>query len=169
MAAVNAMFQALFQVGLVAGPAVAGLLLAGAGVRFIYWMDVATFGAALLAAFLISPQPPAGAAADHRPGLRSILEGLGFVRGRQAIQGAYLIDINAMVFGMPRALFPALASTLFGGGASTLGFLYAAPGAGALIGALTTGWVSRMRTRPISLSPSCVSVSSRCSVLTSIR
>jgi len=140
----NAMFQALFQFGLVAGPAVAGLLLAGAGVRFVYWMDVASFGAALLAAFLISPQPPAGAV-GHRPGLRSVVEGLRFVRGRQVIQGAYLIDINAMVFGMPRALFPALATTVFGGGASTLGFLYAAPGAGALVGAVTTGWVSRIR------------------------
>jgi predicted MFS family arabinose efflux permease len=140
----NATFQALSQFGLVAGPAVGGLLLAGAGVRFVYWMDVASFGAALVAAFLISPQPPAGGA-GHRPGLRSIAEGMGFVRGRQAIQGAYLIDINAMVFGMPRALFPALASTVFGGGASTLGFLYAAPGAGALLGALTTGWVGRVR------------------------
>jgi MFS family permease len=140
----NAIFQALFQFGLVAGPAVAGLLLAGAGVRFVYWMDVASFGAAATAAFLISPQPPAGAA-GHRLGLRSIIEGLGFVRGRQVIQGAYLIDINAMVFGMPRALFPALATTLFGGGAATLGFLYAAPGAGALVGALTTGWVGRVR------------------------
>jgi MFS family permease len=81
----------------------------------------------------------------HRPGLRSILEGLAFVRGRQAIQGAYLIDINAMVFGMPRALFPALAASVYGGGALTLGFLYAAPGAGALAGALTTGWVSRIQ------------------------
>jgi Transmembrane secretion effector len=141
----NAIFQALFQFGLVAGPAVAGLLLAGAGVRFVYWMDVASFGAALLAAFLISPQRPSREAAGHRPGFRSVLEGLGFVRGRPAIQGAYLIDINAMVFGMPRALFPALATTLFGGGAATLGFLYAAPGAGALIGAITTGWVGRVR------------------------
>jgi MFS family permease len=140
----NAIFQALFQFGLVAGPAVAGLLLAGAGIRFVYWMDVASFAAALLAVSVMSPQRPAGAA-GHRPGLRSIIEGLGFVRGRQAIQGAYLIDINAMVFGMPRALFPALATTLFGGGASTLGFLYAAPGAGALIGAVTTGWVGRVR------------------------
>src|SRR5436190_1644534 len=65
--------------------------------------------------------------------------------GRQAIQGAYLIDINAMVFGMPRALFPALAVAGFGGGATTLGYLYAAPGAGALAGALTTGWVSRIQ------------------------
>jgi MFS family permease len=147
VATANAIFQALFQLGQVAGPAVAGLLLAGAGVRFVYWIDVASFGVALLAVFLISPQPPMALAgsAGRRPGVRSILEGLGFVRGRQAIQGAYLIDINAMVFGMPRALFPALAATVFGGGTSTLGLLYAAPGAGALIGALTTGWVSRIQ------------------------
>jgi len=140
----NAMFQSLFQFGLVVGPAVAGLLLAGAGVRFVYWMDVASFGAALFGAFMMSPQPPSGATVQ-RAGLRSIIEGLSFVRGRQALQGAYLIDINAMVFGMPRALFPALATRLFGGGATTLGLLYAAPGAGALIGALTTGWVSRIQ------------------------
>jgi predicted MFS family arabinose efflux permease len=139
----NAMFQALFQLGAVAGPAAAGLLLAGPGIRFVYWMDVATFGAAFLSVFLISPQPPGRGA--RRPGLRSIAEGFAFLRGRQAIQGAYLIDINAMVFGMPRALFPALASTVFGGGAATVGFLYAAPGAGALVGALTTGWVGRIR------------------------
>ncbi len=59
--------------------------------------------------------------------------------------GAYVIDVNAMVFGMPRALFPALAATVFGGGATTVGLLYAAPGAGALLGALTTGWVGRVR------------------------
>jgi MFS family permease len=53
--------------------------------------------------------------------------------------------VNAMVFGMPRALFPALAATVFGGGATTVGLLYAAPGAGALVGALTSGWVARVR------------------------
>src|SRR5580704_6337108 len=129
----SAIFQVLFQLGSVAG----------AGLRFVYWMDVASFGVALVAVFLISPQP--AGEAGHRPGLRSIREGLRFVRGRQAIQGAYLIDINAMVFGMPRALFPALALTFFHGGPSTLGLLYAAPGAGALVGALTTGWVSRVQ------------------------
>jgi MFS family permease len=139
----NAMFQALFQLGLVAGPAIAGLLLAGVGVRFVYWIDAACLAAAILAAFLIGPQPPQGTA--HRPGLRSIAAGFGYLRGRQVLQGAYLLDINAMVFGMPRALFPALAATVFGGGAQTLGLLYAAPGAGALLGALTTGWVRRVR------------------------
>ena len=140
VAAANAMFQALYQLGTVAGPAVAGLLLAGAGVRFVYWIDVATIAASAVATFLISPQPSAGPV-----GLPSISEGLRYLRGRQVIQGAYLIDINAMVFGMPRAVFPALASTAFGGGARTLGFLYAAPGAGALLGAVTTGWVSKVR------------------------
>jgi MFS family permease len=140
----NAMFQTLYQFGGVVGPAVAGLLLAGAGVRFVYWMDVASFGAVMLATLAMSPQPPAGGE-GHSPGLRSIIDGFKFLRGRQAIQGAYLIDINAMVLGMPRALFPALATTVFGGGASTVGFLYAAPGAGALVGAVTTGWVGRVR------------------------
>ena len=133
------MFQALFQLGLVVGPAIAGLLLAGVGVRFIYWIDAACLVAAVVAAFLMRPQRPQGT--SHPPGLRSIAAGFGYLRGRQVLQGAYLLDINAMVFGMPRALFPALAATVFGGGARTLGLLYAAPGAGALLGALTTGWV----------------------------
>ena len=68
-----------------------------------------------------------------------------FLRSRQALQGVYIIDINAMVFGMPRALFPAMAGSVFGGGTITLGFLYAAPGVGALIGAVTTGWVAHLK------------------------
>jgi hypothetical protein len=144
VAAANAMFQALFQLGLVVGPAVAGLLLAGAGARFVYWMDVASLAAALAATFMVGPQPPAGAA-SRAPGPRAIAEGLRYLRGRQVIQGAFLIDINATVFGMPRAVFPALATTVFGGGARSLGLLYAAPGAGALLGAVTTGWVGRVR------------------------
>jgi MFS family permease len=143
LSAAAAMFQALFQTGAVVGPAVAGLLLAGAGVNFVYWLDVASFGAAILASIMLSAQPPTPG--GPRPGLRSVAEGFGFMRGRQGIQGAYLIDINAMVFGMPRALFPALAANVFGGGASILGLLYAAPGAGALVGAVTTGWVGRIR------------------------
>jgi predicted MFS family arabinose efflux permease len=139
----NAMFQALFQLGAIVGPATAGLLVAGAGIRFVYGLDMISFGAAVVALFLMSPQPAAEGA--HRPGLRSIVEGLHYVRGRQAIQGAFLIDINAMVFGVPRALFPALAATVFGGGPTTVGFLFAAPGAGALLGALASGWVGRIR------------------------
>jgi MFS family permease len=145
LAASNAIFQSLFQMGTIVGPALAGLLLAGAGVHLIYWIDAASYVIALSAVFLISPQPPALGVAAARPGWRSTLDGLKFIRRSQPAQGAYLIDVNAMVFGMPRALFPALAATTFGGGAATVGFLYAAPGAGALIGALTSGWVGRVR------------------------
>jgi predicted MFS family arabinose efflux permease len=142
-ATVNAMFQALLQLGQVAGPALAGLLLAVAGVRFVYWLDAASLVVAMLATSLMGPQRPAGA--SHPPGLRSIVAGLRHLRGQQVIQGAYLLDINATVFGAPTAVFPALASTVFGGGARTLGLLYAAPGAGALLGAVATGWVHRVR------------------------
>jgi predicted MFS family arabinose efflux permease len=145
----NAIFQSLFQTGAIVGPAVAGLLLAGAGVHVIYWIDVASYLAAMTAVLTMSPQPPPAAVtpggAATRPGWRSTLEGLRFVRRTQPVLGAYVIDVNAMVFGMPRALFPALAATVFGGGATTVGLLYAAPGAGALLGALTTGWVGRVR------------------------
>jgi MFS family permease len=151
----NAIFQSLFQTGAIVGPAVAGLLLAGAGVHVIYWIDAVSFLLAVSAVLTMSPQPApaletAGTAgqpgtAPARPGWRSTVEGLRFVRRSQPVQGAYLIDVNAMVFGMPRALFPALAATVFGGGATTVGLLYSAPGVGALLGALTSGWVGRIR------------------------
>jgi MFS family permease len=138
-ASANALWQLLFQVGQVAGPAVAGLLLGQVGIASVYWIDTATFAVSLLAvASLPSLKPPGG---GTRVGLRSIAEGLGFLRGRPVLQGTFVIDLNAMVLGMPRALFPALALVRFHGGAATVGLLYAAPGAGALIGALLTGWV----------------------------
>jgi MFS family permease len=145
----NAIFQSLFQTGAIVGPAVAGLLLAGAGVHLIYWIDAVTYLIAMSAVLTMSPQPvPTGGAAGvapARPGWRSTMEGLRFVRGSQPLKGAYLIDVNAMVFGMPRALFPALAANVFGGGATTVGLLYSAPGVGALLGALSSGWVGRVR------------------------
>lgn len=139
----TAMFQALIQIGAVVGPAAAGLLLAGAGSRYIYWLDVASFVISVAAAAMVTTRPAVGS--TGRPGLRSVVDGLRYARRHEPLRGSYLIDMSAMVFGMPRALFPALALNVFGGGAGVLGFLYAAPGAGALIGALTTGWVGRIR------------------------
>lgn len=149
IATTSAMNQVLNQLGTIVGPALGGILLAGAGINFVYWIDVVSFAVAVIAAWAISPQP----SAEHatRPGLRSIAEGFRFIRGRQGIQGAYLIDINAMVFGMPRALFPAMAVNVFRGGAATVGFLYAAPGVGALAGALATGWVAHVRRQGVAV------------------
>ncbi|MGO9333805.1 MAG: MFS transporter [Acidimicrobiales bacterium] len=139
----NALWQLLIQVGQVAGPAVAGLLLGQFGIASVYWIDAATFAVSLLAvASLPGLRPPGG---GTRFGLRSIAEGLRYLKGRPVLQGTFLIDLNAMVLGMPRALFPALGLLSFHGGAATVGLLYAAPGAGALIGALFTGWVATVR------------------------
>ena len=139
-----AFMQVVDQTGMVAGPALAGLLIGVVPLPWVYALVAASYLAAALTMWRMSPGPPPATAAG-RPGLGSIAEGLRYLRGRQAVQGAYLIDINAMVFGMPKALFPALAAGVFHGGPGTLGCLYAAPAAGALVGALTTGWLDRAR------------------------
>jgi Transmembrane secretion effector len=91
------------------------------------------------------PQPP-GAEHDASLGIgRSIAEGLRFVRGNQALMGSFAIDLVAMTFGMPRALFPALAVGVYGAGAEGTGVLYAAVSAGATVAALTTGWLAHAR------------------------
>ena len=135
--------QVLIQVGQVAGPALAGLILSGWGLAVAYWLDAATSVMAILLTLAIRPQPPHGG--GTKAGLTSIKEGLAYLRGRRLILSTFVVDINAMVFGMPRALFPALATGLYGGGPGTLGLLYAAPGAGALLGAVFTGWVGSVR------------------------
>ena len=142
LVAAYAATQAVGQVGLVIGPALAGLLIEVVHLPWVYAATAVIFLLTAVAAARLPAIPPAPEAG--RPGLASVVAGLRYLRGRQVMQGAYLIDINAMVFGMPRALFPALAVSVFHGGARTLGYLYAAPAAGALIGALTTGWLARV-------------------------
>jgi MFS family permease len=142
-ASANALWQLLYQVAQVAGPAIAGLLLAQVSIASVYWIDTATFAVSLLAVVSLPHlRPPGG---GRRFGLESMAEGLRYHKGKPVLQGTFVIDLNAMILGMPRALFPALALVRFHGTATTLGLLYAAPGAGALIGALLTGWVVAVR------------------------
>ena len=141
--AAAALSQILIQTGQVVGPAVAGPIIDSLGMATAYWVDTATFAAAVVAVLLIRPLPPEGG--GRRAGWASVREGIGYLRGRRVLQSTFVIDVNAMVFGMPRALFPALADTVYGGGAGTVGLLYAAPGAGALIGAIGSGWVGGVR------------------------
>lgn len=138
-----ALSQIQYQVGQVAGPALAGVVISQVSLAAAYWIDVASFGAAVAALLVIAPQPPEGG--GTRASLASIGEGFRYLKGRRLLVSTFLIDIDAMVFGMPRALFPALGTGFFGGGALTVGLLYAAPGAGALLGALLTGWVTGVR------------------------
>ena len=143
LTAAFALMQVIIQVGTVVGPALSGVLLR-TGLPLVYSLDAVSFVVACIASVMLRPIPPAEGTGGLSP-WESTKEGLRYLRSRQALQGVYLIDINAMVFGMPRALFPAMAGSVFGGGTVTLGFLYAAPGVGALIGAVTTGWVTNLR------------------------
>ena len=110
-----ALDQILYQVGQTAGPAMAGLLIARVNLATAYWVDAATFVVAIATLAFLRPLPPEGGGA--RAGAASIAEGLRYLRGRRVLQGTFLIDLDAMVFGMPRALFPALGATVFHGGA----------------------------------------------------
>ncbi len=146
LTAAYAFSQIVFTMGAVVGPALAGILLRPIGLSGVYGIDACTYVLGAVTCFAISRIPPTPGAA--RPGIGSFMEGVRYLKGRQVVQGVFLIDINAMVFGMPRALFPALAANRYHGalGATTvLGFLYAAPSAGALLGALASGWVSNLR------------------------
>jgi MFS family permease len=132
----------VFTLARVAGPVMAGVLIAVVGLAGAYAIDMATFAASLGAIWLL-PRMPSAPDAD-RPSLQSILDGFRYVGRRKVLLGIFVVDTNAMVFGMPRALFPAFAEKL-GGGPGVLGLLYAAPFAGALVASLTSGWMMRVR------------------------
>jgi MFS family permease len=127
----------------VAGPALGGVLIAVLGLRGAYLLDAATFAASLWSVWRLPPLPPAHDA--ERPSPRTIAEGFRFVRRTKVLLGMFLVDSNAMVFGMPRALFPALAIHRFGGGAGILGLMYAAPYAGAFLFSVLSGWIPHVR------------------------
>jgi MFS family permease len=126
--------------GMIAGPAIGGLLISAIGLSSTFAVDVGTFAISLVALQLMQAVPPPPDAA--RPSLRGVVEGVQYARSRPELMGTYLVDINAMFFGMPNALFPALAAGY--GGASSLGLLYSAPAVGALIASSTSGWCSRV-------------------------
>ncbi|HEY2220017.1 MAG TPA: MFS transporter [Gaiellaceae bacterium] len=127
--------------GMIGGPALGGGLIAAIGLPATYGFDVATFAVSLGALRLMRAVPPPPDA--ERPSLRGIAEGFRYARGRPELLGTYGVDMVAMFFGMPNALFPALAVEL-GGGATLVGLLYAAPAVGALLATATSGWVSRI-------------------------
>jgi MFS family permease len=131
------------------GPALGGVVIGTIGLSWAYGIDVATYVAALIAAFMLRPQRPAPVAGiegvEEDVGFEAVLNGLRYVRGKRVLQSTYTVDIVAMVFGMPRVLFPVFAAERFHHGAAVLGWLFAAPAFGALVGALTSGWVGRIR------------------------
>ena len=138
----NALRQVEFNVGMTAGPLLAGVLVAAFGFGTAYAFDAVSFTASLWAVASLPSMSPEGG--GRKAGLASVLEGLRFLRTRQVLMLTFVVDIIAMVFGMPRALFAPLADQVYGGGDAAAGALYAAIPAGALLGAVFGGWFGRI-------------------------
>jgi MFS family permease len=131
------------QVTAIVGPGLGGVLI-GAGVGWVYAIDAVSVAATIFAALTIAPQRPHESVRDE-PILASVAAGLRYVRSSNALLGSFVIDLFAMTFGMPRALFVVLSLRVFHSGAAGAGLLYAAVSLGAAIAALTNGWLAHAR------------------------
>ena len=129
----------------VVGPMLAGVLIGLIGLAGTYVVDAISFLFIIGCVVLVRPIPPRKEEED--PG--GILDGLKFLKGRPVLQGSFIVDIIAMVFGMPKALFPAVARSF--GGPAVLGALYAAPSAGALLASLMSGWTGKVRRQGVAV------------------
>ena len=139
--AVSALGSLRGSTAAIAGPALAGVCIAAFGLPCVFGLDAVTFLVSLTALCLMKPLPPT----ENAPvvGLASIIEGLRYGLSRRELVGTYVVDIVAMTFAMPMAVFPALAAQW--GGSHDAGYLYAALSVGALLTTLTSGWTRKVQ------------------------
>ncbi|CAB4712183.1 unannotated protein [freshwater metagenome] len=150
--AANALSMITWNIGFTLGPLIGGLVIAAFGtVSAAYVIDVVAFAIVVWAMWRLPSLPPILIAGDVRPraGWGAVKEGFVFLKGKRNLQMSFYEDIIAMVFGMPRALFPAIAAQWYGGSmrevAMVLGFLAAAPAVGALLSSIFSGPLGAVR------------------------
>jgi MFS family permease len=140
-----ALNQVMWNGAAVVGPALGGIIVGQVGLASAYGLDVATYVVAIGCAFALRSQRPEHEADDADRGLKAVRNGLRYVRDKRVLQSTFSVDVVAMVFGMPRVLFPVLADKQFHRGAEAVGWLFSAVAFGALVAALSSGWVGRVR------------------------
>ncbi|GAA3135379.1 MFS transporter [Streptosporangium carneum] len=138
------------NLGTVIGPLVAGVVLAQGGVAVAYLIDVLLFGAGFYAALRLPRLEPVGEVS--RPGLRSVVDGLRYISGNPVVMMSFVVDIIAMAFALPRALFPEIVAERFGGSPLAFGWLAASVSIGSVVGGLLSGWVGRIRRQGLALT-----------------
>lgn len=144
--AANSLNMTLMMGGAIAGPMLGGALIPVLGYSWLYLLDTVALLATLRAVWLLPALPVVNRSSS--PGLRSVADGLAYLRGHPVLLTSFLLDLVAMVFGMPRALFPEIAHLSFGGpveGGTGFALLMAAMPIGAVVGGVLSGWVSRVR------------------------
>jgi MFS family permease len=144
--AANSLNSTVFQGGAIGGPLLAGVLIPVLGLEWLYLFDTLSLFATLFAVVRL-PRLAVVDAATATPGVRAVIEGFAYLSHQPVLLMSFVVDLIAMVFGMPRALFPEIAHLDFGGpseGGLAFALLFAAIPAGALIGGVFSGWVSRV-------------------------
>ncbi|MBM0125872.1 MFS transporter [Pimelobacter simplex] len=144
--AANSLNMTVMQAGAIGGPLIAGVLIPFTGFAWLYAGDAVSLLATLWAVIRL-PALPIEGVSTGTPGLRSVIEGIAYLRGQPVLMMSFLVDIIAMVFGMPRALFPEIAHQSFLGpdeGGLAFALLFAGIPAGAVLGGVFSGWVSRV-------------------------
>jgi len=150
--AANALAQISWNIGFTIGPVIGATIAKSYGFGWAYLVDAISFGGAVYAYWRLPPVPPDGAA-GHKAGFKSVLEGLKFLKGRDNVSMTFYVDIVAMAFGMQRVLFASIPLAFYGlvvvglgpVNVSLSGLLFTAPALGAVIGAVGSGWFSRVR------------------------
>ncbi|MEV0969642.1 MFS transporter [Microtetraspora glauca] len=146
----NTLNFTLGSLGSVLGPLLGGVVLAGGGYGMAYLIDALLFSASLYAAVRLPRLEPLGETAA--PGFRAVAEGLRYILGSSIVLMSFVVDIIAMAFALPRALFPELTATRFGGSEMAFGWLSASVALGAVIGGVFSGWVGRVRRQGVALT-----------------
>lgn len=140
-----------FSIGMIVGPAVGGLIIANFGLFVTYLVDLSTFLLSLIALLLMSHIPKPKRVKDESTWL-SLKSGFKYASSRQELLGTYFVDFVAMIFGMPSALFPAIA--MAHGGPKMLGFLYSAPAVGTLFISFFSGFVKHVKRQGLAVAVS---------------
>jgi hypothetical protein len=153
LVAAGALMSMSANANVIAGAALGGVLAAGPGPQFVYGLDTISFVASFCFLWMVRPLPAVtGEHTPAGPGLRSILDGLTYARGRPDLIGSYLVDLAAMIFAYPAALFPFVAADLHAGWA--VGLMFAAPSVGAIAVTATSGWMSQVRRHGLAIAVS---------------
>lgn len=145
----NSLNMTVMQAGAIAGPLAAGVLIPVVGLEWLYFVDTLTLFATLSAVIRL-PRLPVLDGPSAAPGLRAVVDGFAYLRHQPVLLMSFVVDLIAMVFGMPRALFPEIADVDFGGpseGGLVFALLFAAIPAGAVVGGVLSGWVSRVESQ----------------------
>jgi MFS family permease len=147
--AANSLNMTVMQFGAIVGPLLAGVMLRWIDLSTLYLIDAITCLAPIWATFRLAPMPPTnGGHGAAGWGFMAVLDGFRYLAGNRVVLMSFVVDLIAMIFGMPRALFPQMAHESFGGpieGGTTMALLAAAMSAGAVAGGVFSGWLPRIR------------------------